>query len=132
MITATVYEKEQGMVLMTVEAPDEETVLLQIQDPKKEEILWGEKIDGLKFYFVAGAAVPRPVFTLEIKNGLTVAAGQVLRVGKVPIGCTVRYPGGTAVVNDGYIEWASVTPGTFDFTFSLFPYQEMTLNAIVR
>jgi hypothetical protein len=132
MITATVYEKEQGQVLMTVEAPDEETVHLQIQNPSKEEILWGEKIDGQLFYFVAGSVVPRPVFPLEIKNGLTVATGQVIRISKIPIGCTVRYPGGTAVVNDGYIEWSSVTAGTFDFSFSLFPYQEMSLNAIVR
>lgn len=132
MLTATIYSETTGQIIMNVEAPDEDSVHLQIQDPQKEKILWDEKIDGNGFYFVAGAAVPRPVFTLEIKNGLTVAAGQVLRIGKVPIGCTVWYPGGTAVVNDGYIEWASVTPGTFDFTFSLFPYQEMTLNAVVR
>lgn len=132
MLTATIYEETSGAVLMVVEAPDEDTVLLQVQDPKKEKILWNEKIDGTSFYFVAGAVVPRPVFTFEVPTKGVIEVGQTWRVNNIPPGCSVIHPGGRATVNDGYIEWASATEGTFEFRFELFPYKEMTLNAVVR
>lgn len=132
MIVATIYDDTNGAVLMTVEAPDKETVLLQVQDPKKEKILWNEKIDGKDFYFVAGAVVARPVFTFEVPVEESLEVGQVWRVNGIPPGCVVYHPGGRAVVEDGYIEWSSETPGNFKFEFELFPYKEMSLNAVVR
>lgn len=132
MHTATIYNEATGQIVMTVEAPDEHTVLLQMQNPEKERVLWGKKIDGNDFYFVAGAVVPRPVFTLELPEGDSLEVGEVWRVSGIPPGCAVYHPGGRTVVEDGYIEWASETPGSFMFQFELFPYKEMSLNAVVR
>ena len=132
MIQATIYNEITGQIIMNMEAPDEDSVHLQIQDPQKEKILWNEKIDGNDFYFVAGAVVPRPVFTLELPEGDSLEVGEVWRVSGIPPGCVVYHPGGRTVVEDGYIEWASETPGSFKFQFELFPYKEMSLNAVVR
>lgn len=131
MFTGTIYDKVTGSVIMTIEAPDKQGVEIQVDDPSSQEILWGQKINGVTHYFVAGSVVPRPAFTFKVSPGLNLQLGEVLRVSNIPPGCSVFYPGGVIQVDDGYIEWSSTTPGEYAFTFELFPYQEVTLNAIV-
>lgn len=131
MVAATIYDKRNGQVIMTVEAPDEESVELQVSDGLNQKILWGRRVDAANFYFVAGVDVARPVMDLSINHAGVLAKGQILKVEGIPLGCSVVYPGGQTTVNDGYIEWASVTSGEFEIYLTCFPYKEVILNAIV-
>lgn len=76
----------------------------------------------------------RPTFSLA--HPASVLPLQVFRVDGIPAGTQVTYPGPsgdptTEIVNDGYIEWSAVEPGTYPFTFENFPYKEITINAVV-
>ena len=71
-----------------------------------------------------GAATPRPAFELEVSQ-------NPFRVGNIPPGTKVRYPGGEVIVDDGFIEWTAVEPGSYAFHFENFPYLTETVYALI-
>lgn len=82
--------------------------------------------------------VPRPSFDFSIlvasapaTDPVILQTGDVLRIENIPAGTQVDYPEGSLVVDDGYIEWSSLTPGSTSFSFINFPYLELIINATV-
>jgi hypothetical protein len=73
-------------------------------------------------YVLAGELAPRPVMGLSVSQNPFTVTG-------IPVGTEVTYPGGTIVVDDGFIEWDSEEPGNYRFWFQNFPYQEEEIYA---
>lgn len=97
-----------------------------------ETLIEGEW-SGEDYYFDVSPQ-PRPSFSLVYQQ--SVMAEEVFSVTGIPIGTEVTYPGPTGepvteTVNDEFIEWSSVEPGTYQFTFVNFPYKELTIDAVV-
>lgn len=76
---------------------------------------------------LAGEVEERPVFALSHPG--SVLAGAVFRVDDIPAGTTVTGPNFSEVVDDGFIEWTSMEPGTYRIAFENFPYMEHSINA---
>lgn len=130
-VKATMYDSRTGEIVMGVEAPDKETVLLQ-EIPEHTKIHWGEVYSHESHYFAKGLAVPRPPMNLRIVPDLNIIKGETVIITNIPVGSTVTYPGGTTVINDGKAEWGSIVPGTYTLGFTLFPYIDEVLDVIVR
>jgi len=78
---------------------------------------------------LAGAVVPRP--PLPVIGPAPVAIGEYLEFSGIPPGTLVKYPGGELIVDDGFLEWAALEPGEYEFRFENFPYQEESFRATV-
>jgi len=131
MIKATFYNSKTGQIEMSIEAPDEETVILQSRS-KDAAIYWGDAYNWADTYFDRGDPVPRPQMKLYVDPGLSLSAGQELLVRNIPKGCKVTHAGGAVSVDDGFISWSTDEPGEYTFLFQLFPYAEVEVNASVR
>ena len=131
MIKATIYNSKTGQIEMSIEAPDEETVLLQNRS-KDSSIHWGEAYAWNDTYFDKGQPVPRPQMKLYIDPGYELNAGQELLIRNIPKGCKVTHAGGATSVDDGFISWSTDEPGDYSFLFQLYPYAEVEINASVR
>lgn len=127
---ATMYDARTGEIVLSIEAPDKETILLQEID-KHTKIHWGEVWAHDKYYFVNGAPVPRPTMHLSESDNKAIARSEVLLVRGIPKGCEVTYPGGAGTVNDGFITWSTDFEGMYEFEFKLFPYVGVVLNVRV-
>lgn len=74
---------------------------------------------------------PRPEMpstpgTTELEAGVD----EYFRVDNIPEGALLKYPGNNEeVIDDGFFEWTTDLPGTFEFTLELFPYQPVTYHA---
>lgn len=132
MKTGLIYEKNSGRILMTVVAPDEEGVLLQKMGREDLEAIMDANSNGREFYIQNGAPVERPEMKLSIKGDVYLDVGEVLKVEDIPKGTEVIYPAGIATVDDGFIEWSAVEPGSYYFKFINFPMKEEEIHAIVR
>lgn len=128
----TIYKKATGEITMTVVAPDEEGVQLQIMGREDElGIVFDEQIDSGEFYIVDGKASARPSMTLSLSGNISVAPDEILRVESIPEGSHVLHPDGFDQVDDGFIEWSTSVPGTYFIKVFKFPYKEVQINAIV-
>ncbi len=87
-------------------------------------------VDDEREYFLKGVRRNRPEMPLQF-NTPALEIEEVLRIDGIPAGTLATYPGGELVIDDGYLEWSSLTVGTFTFTFVNFPYQEVIVNAQV-
>lgn len=75
------------------------------------------------------APEPRPTMEATVVSD-TVAVNQYFRVDNIPEGTTLHYPNDQeAVIDDGFFEWSTQFPGTYDFTLTNFPYQPVTVHA---
>ena len=128
----TIYDLATGRIEMTVVAPDEEGVKIQIIGKPGLGIYFDNKIDGANFYINEGKVLERPSMSLSLTDEVYLSVGEVIRIEGIPEECDVSHPGGVTQVNDGFVEWSSVEPGDFTLSFSKFPYKEVTINAIVR
>lgn len=78
-----------------------------------------------------GEVEPRPAMpstpgTTELEAGVE----EYFRVDNIPEGTLLKYPGDLEeVIDDGFFEWTTDLPGTFEFTLELFPYQPVTYHA---
>ena len=81
-------------------------------------------------YHNGTAYVVRPDFSL-VYSTLEIDTTETLNITGIPTGTAVTHPGGVATVNDGYIDWSCVEPGTYEISFINFPYKPVTLNATV-
>lgn len=131
MKTGTVYNKATGEVIMTVVAPDENGVLLQIRDESSEAVLFDQLVEGSTHYIVNGEVVDRPSMPLSVASDQQLEVDQVLTIEGIPPGSEVIHPDGATIVNDGFVEWASVEPGRYSFRIINFPYVEVSFDAIV-
>lgn len=77
-------------------------------------------------YMLAEVLTARPNFLV---NDVLAAVNAPVVFSGLPVGTTVVYPNGSIVVNDGFIEWASDTPGEYEFKFSLWPYLDKIVYA---
>jgi hypothetical protein len=85
----------------------------------------GEANIFLDYYDVTvGTVFPRPTFEFRVSQ-------DPFRVENIPAGTLIRYPGGEIIVNDGFIEWTAIEPGSYAFHFENFPYLEETLYAVI-
>ncbi|MCW7551069.1 hypothetical protein NX722_28355 [Endozoicomonas gorgoniicola] len=124
-----IYEVDSGRLEMIITAPRKEDIDLQLTGRTGFRAYYGDVKDGQ--YIVEGSPVLRPVMGLTVSSTeLTIA--KVLRVDNIPKGTKVFHPEGEVVVDDGFIEWYSVEPGTYLFRFENFPYMEEEINAVVR
>ncbi len=127
----TIYNLATGQIEMNVEAPDEAGIVLQTTGREGLAIVFDEMFDSMQVYIQNELPVPRPEMPWVGGDvGLTV--GEVFRLDGIPVGSSVRHPGGSAVVNDGFIEWSTNEPGSYLIQVINFPYKEVNFNAIVR
>lgn len=68
---------------------------------------------------------------MPLTGGDPVAVGELWRIDGIPAGTEVEYPGGSLVVDDGFIELAFAEPGDYRFRFSNFPYLEVERVATI-
>jgi len=133
----SIYDKETGRVLMSVVAPDEECVRLQITDEEKQGIYFDQEVNGREFYIVNGEVQARPKMGLfyshepDEHDTVRLDVNEMLRIDNIPVGTVVVHPQGETVVDDGFIEWSSVGLGSHSFRLEKFPYQEVNVYAIV-
>lgn len=131
MKTGLIYQVATGQIMMTVVAPDEESILLQKHGREDLDAIMDIEVDGREFYIHEGAPKPRPEMGLSVQGEAYLSVGEVLRVEGIPAGTEVVYPGGRATVDDGFIEWSTNEPGNYYFKFFNFPAKEVEINAIV-
>ena len=127
MIIGTIYIKESGEISRTVYVPTVDDLVIQCNDG--ESYLPGELSPD--HYIKDGEVVQRPTMDLTVSS-TELEVDEVLRIENIPEGSKVFHPEGELIVDDGYIEWSSVEPGTYLFRFENFPYMEEEVNAVVR
>src|SRR5690606_9175885 len=84
--------------------------------------------DPFKCYVSEGELLVRPTMDLEVSY-IGVAAEAYICVENIPVGAEVILPDGAVVVDDGYIEWAAVEPGTYPLEVRKFPYLPEVVDA---
>ena len=128
MIKGIIFSKTSGRIEYTMQGPDLNSLAAQATD--ENDVMVAEA-DGATQHIKDGAIVERPVMGVSVTEDQKLGTGQMLRVGGIPVGTRVICPGFDGVVDDGYIEWLSVTEGTYHFMFVNFPYREVEFDAIV-
>lgn len=135
----TIYNRETGMIVSTIEAPDEAGVLLQCTINPLYEAFVGEAYDNDKWYFVDGKPTPVAQMNLIITPTLheedmevLMQPDQILRVENIPAGATVVHPGGVLNdVNDGFIEWSCEEVGSYYIGIFANGYMGVKFNAVI-
>jgi len=98
---------------------------LEIQQFNEYLLVEGDANLRLDYYDLVNNKVTlRPTFEFQISQ-------DPFRVENIPAGTLIRYPGGKIIVNDGFIEWTAIEPGSYAFHFENFPYLEETLYAVI-
>lgn len=137
---ASIYDNDTGRIVMTVTAPDRETVLLQISDEARQSVLFGEQLNGREMYICEGEPTPRPTMPITISiDGIPVpidaeikaGVDTVLRIDGIVEGSSFTHPQGEITVDDGYVEWSAAMPGGYYFRIDNFPYKEVEINAVI-
>lgn len=135
MAQGVVYRLDSGLIQALVTAPDEEGVQIQIMGRETELGVYMEALDMQTQYLVDGEPVDRPVMALgsthPLSESVQLKVGEVIEVTGIPKGAKVYHPEGMIQVDDGFIDWGSDTPGTYQLHLVHAPYQEVTINAIV-
>lgn len=116
-----------GRIVRTGECP-EEMVNLQCKNDG-EQVIEGVA-ECLRHYVVNGLIANRPNFAIVADE--VVGVDQDWHITNIPAGTFLTYPGGSAVVNDGNIQWSSSEIGDFKFTLSLWPYVPKELYVRVQ
>ena len=80
-------------------------------------------------YVDSGTITARPEFSLAHQSNLSV--DELFRIDGIPAGTQIKHPEGSTLVDDGFLEWSTNTPGTYKFTLSNFPYIEKVIYAHV-
>lgn len=135
----TIYNRNTGQIISTIEAPDEAGVRLQCTVDPSYEAFVGEAYENDKWYFVDGKPTPLQQMDLKVSPSVDpdelevdLKPNQVMRVENIPAGTTVVYPGGVLNdVNDGYIEWEVEDVGSYYFGFFKTGYAGVKFNAVI-
>ncbi len=123
-----VYEPNTGRVARSGGCQEAD---LHLQASKGQTVVAVDSlVDDEREYFPNGVRRNRPEMPLQI-NTPELDIEEILRIDGIPAGTLVIHPSGERVIDDGYLEWSSLTAGTFTFTFVNFPYQEVIVNAQV-
>ncbi len=85
--------------------------------------------DEKNHYLVDGVITPRPAMPVTVSGPVSV--NDDWEITGIPVGTLVTYPGGSVVVDDGFIQWSSAVPGEFKFTLDLWPYLPKVVYASV-
>lgn len=128
---ATIYDKTNGQIQMVVHSPDINGIEAQRVLNPNYEIYYDSELSLADYYFENDQPKERPVMPLSFSS-TRLKAGQTLEVSNIPAGTTVIHPAGIDIVDDGFIEWSTDFPGSYQFTFICFPYKEIVINAEVE
>lgn len=140
MIKGTIYVKETGRIINTIQAGDEAHIHLQVEGKPELACHIGAEFDSRLWYFKDGQPIERASMGLiyEPRNPdedeeLVLETGELLKVTNIPAGTRVIAPGSVdMIVDDGYIEWATDHAGMYGFWFIGGPeIEEVHFNAIV-
>lgn len=126
----TIYNSITGRIEMNIEAPDEAGILLQTTGREDLLVIFDEMYDSMEVYIENGEPVDRPAMPWE-SGDVELVVGEVFRLDGIITGSLVHHPGGSLIVNDGFIEWSTITPGQYSIYVTNFPYKEVKFNAIV-
>jgi hypothetical protein len=69
---------------------------------------------------------------MPLTGGDPVGTNEIWRIDGVPPGTTLSYLGSETTVDDNFVEWSSAVPGRFEFNFRNFPYQDVTVYAVIE
>ena len=128
MIKGIIFRKGTGQIEYTMQGPDMNSLAAQVTSDN--DVMVGEA-DGATQYIKDGAVVERPTMGVTVTEDQQLGTGQVLRVEGIPAGTRVICPGFDGVVDDGFVEWLSVTEGAHHFLLVNFPYKEVEFDAVV-
>lgn len=102
--------------------------MMNLQVGLGDQVLEGQG-DPQRHYVVDGAITPRPAMPVTVSGPVSV--NEDWEINGIPAGTLVTYPGGSVVVDDGFIQWSSAVPGEFKFTLDLWPYLPKVVYACV-
>ena len=130
----TIYDLKTGRVTMTVIAPDEESVHLQIIEQEDTlGVLLDCNLDPVTQYVDPATTVvlARPEFPVALSD-VTIKVDEVWRVEGIPAGTILDSKYGKFPIDDGVVEWSSIEPGSFVFEFNCWPIQLATVTVTVE
>ena len=130
-VKGIVFEVDSGKIVMSVQAPNYETVYLQVKNRDHLDVIYDVEAKSAEKYIVDGAVVDRPSMQLTTTH-LEASIGQEISIYGIPTGSTVFHPGGITKVDDGYVKWSSDVVGEFEFTIECFPFKDEVINAVIR
>ena len=81
-------------------------------------------------YYDGQDYVLRPTFSLSV-SALSVPVSTTVTISNIPTGTLVIHPGGSLVVDDGFVDWSALEPGDYEFKFQNFPYIEEAVSVTV-
>ncbi len=93
------------------------------------------------YYFVNGIVEERPTMPLAGLIGSTpiisfgelyIAVNENLRVENIPDGAQLDYYDGPEAIDDNFFEWYSAKPGLVEFKLSLFPFNDVNIDAYIE
>lgn len=111
--TSPMYEEEE---------PTPEVGSLHFSEGVTSAVLYTHYTDG-------ASLLVRP--EMKLQYYLQGEVNKPWQISQIPVGTEVKFPNGSMVVDDGYIEWYSAVPGEFLFTLTNFPYADATVNATI-
>ncbi|UIS24594.1 hypothetical protein S21ZY_032 [Pseudomonas phage ZY21] len=141
MYKGTIYNGKTGMIISTCRASSEADIVLQTTLNPDHKAYIGDELDAMLYYFENDAPASRLRMKLKINGQDHVytdfgeepehqfKVGDILRIDGIPKGTELWYIDGTIIVDDGFIEWTTDTPGVFQFNLSLFPYATTRIYA---
>lgn len=101
--------------------------------PGEDYILNDEWPDAARFYvdLTTLTVIDRPEMPITV-SALTFPVTSQLTVTGVPLGAIFYHPDGSNIINDGAIDWSTVSPDSYILRLELFPYIEEYWNVTVQ
>lgn len=136
----TIYNRNTGVIMSTVEAGDEDVIRLQCTLDPAYEAWIGEALDNTEWWFVDGKPVRVAQMDLKFSHELDqeelevrLEPGEVLRVDNIPKNSVIVHPDGVLTgVDDGYIEWSVDHPGSYYIGIFCSGMSGVKFNAVVK
>lgn len=123
-----IFNPSNGEILRVLRLPPG-MIVLNLQSGE-DYLACDDNVHGDKHCVVDGEIVERTIMPFSTEPVILTTA-DTLRVENIPVGTVVDFPGGSGVIDDGFIEWECDEPGGYIFSFRLFPYQDAVLYATV-
>jgi hypothetical protein len=137
MFKGTIYNVNTGLIVSSMVSSTEEAITLQLTLNPDHRVYMGQEFNNDLHYFVDGVPVSKLRMPLTI-NGeiydhsgeeLQFHPGDTVKIEGIPNGAQVIYPGGSLIVDDGFIEWSTDESNFFSFVIEAQPYMREIIYA---
>ena len=134
MISYIQYKRSDGTIIQAVRTNAPTPPQLEVNDELDVLIVEGS-FDATTQYINNGLITDRPEMGISIDID-TAPIGEYIRITNVPVGAVLHHPSegeiyADTVINDGFVEWTSLEPGTFNLSLSKPPMMEEHIDATI-